>query len=60
MTFLSLPERSRGNVQKLAENVVEIIPPWHFRDLGPSVFSIAVQAPEENVTFFIYLGEYTN
>lgn len=60
MTFLSLPEQSRGKVQKLAECVVEIIPPWHFRDLGPSDFSIPVQALRENVTFFIYLREYTN
>lgn len=31
-----------------------------FRTSAPSVFSIPVQAAGENVTFFIYLGEYTN
>lgn len=55
--FLSLPKQNGGKGQK---DVVEIIPPWHFRHLGPSVFSIPVQAARENVTFFIYLWEYTN
>ncbi len=49
-----------GQGTKLAKCVVEIIPPWHFRDLGPLVFSIPVEEPRENVTFFIYLGEYAN
>lgn len=56
MTFLSVPEQSRGKVQKLAEYVMEIIPPWHFRDLNPSVFSIPVQAPKRKCHLFYLLG----
>lgn len=56
MTFLSLPEQSRGKVQKLAEYVVEIIPPWHFRDLTPPVFRIPVQAPKRKCHLFYLLG----
>lgn len=56
MTFLSLPEQRRGKVQKLAECALEIIPPWHFRDLGPPVFSIPVQAPKRKCHLFYLLG----
>ena len=49
--------RSRAGArgQKLAECVVEIIPPWHFRDLGPLVFNIPVQAPKRKCHLFYLL-----
>lgn len=55
MTFRGLPNQSRGKVQKLAEYVMEIIPPWHFGDLGPSVFSIPVQTPKRKCHLFYLL-----